>query len=106
MKIRFDGERKIDVGLMGCAVRFNYLIKSYKLDGNSPNAEVFNSNLTAYERACMVTIGVLFSSENVFGHTENEMGDIVSGLYAALKKDLDEMKAESGGKNQVGGKYD
>lgn len=91
MQVNFDGKGFIEVTPQEVLVRFSDLLESYEVDGEHYSDVFLNFSLDAYGTACMTSVGMLLSSAKVYNHMQDQIGVILSGLYAAVQKDLNLM---------------
>lgn len=91
MQVNFDGKGFIEVSPQEVLDRFSDLLESYEVDGEHYSDVFFNFSLAAYGTACMTSVGMLLSSAKVYNHMQDPIGVILSGLYRAVQKDLNNM---------------
>lgn len=91
MQVNFDGKGFIEVTSQEVLDRFSDLLESYEVDGEHYSDVFLNFSLAAYGTACMTSVGMLLSSAKVYNHMQDQIGVILSGLYAVVQKDLNLM---------------
>ena len=90
-QVNFDGKGFIEVSPQEVLDRFTDLLESYAVDGEHYSEVLFNFSLAAYGSACTTSVGMLLSSAMVYNHMQDQIGVILSGLYSAVRKDLNNM---------------
>lgn len=96
----FDGKGFVEVSSQEVIDRFSDLLESYAVDGEHYSEVLFNFSLSAYGSACMTSVGMLLSSATVYNHIQDWIGVILSGLYIAVRKDLNNMSEVAKGYNE------
>lgn len=91
MEVNFDGKGYTEVSQQEVLDRFSDLLESYAVDGEHYSEVLFNFSLATYGAACMTSVGMLLSSATVYNHIQDQIGVILSGLYNAVRKDLNNM---------------
>lgn len=91
MEVSFDGKSFIEVSPQEILDRFTGLLESYAADGEHYSELFFNFSLVAYGSACMTAVGVLLSTAEVYTYIQGQIGVMISCLYRAVQKDLNNM---------------